>query len=303
MRRRGDLVAECCKDAYVFLKKTFVVPTWRFSALSKQAKILINTNCFGLLGYFAVVPLSQQMCWGLEELLQPNLRWLEMTMSWAGDPLPQEAVPWCLGHGVLDAGWLWEQKGSQWGSTLEEAQEIWETLVPLTCRHSNEAEENKTKNHMLFIVIFFSFDWISWITKTILKREVMAFIRLTVMIPGKQKKPLCTWKLVCFSSWIGLTKAPHAPAVPLLAYAINVMLLMCCSTLHGSRVVPPDEGWCSRLMKTDRENETGTRSDMSLVNVLIEAFIYNLSKQRILFKNLLNVYLKLELLIFTLFRL
>lgn len=64
-----------------------------------------------------MVPLSQQMCWGLGELLQPSLRWLEMPVSGAdaGDPLPgapREAVPWSLGHGVSGAGWLWEQKGS-----------------------------------------------------------------------------------------------------------------------------------------------------------------------------------------------
>lgn len=56
-------------------------------------------------------------------------------------------------------------------------------------------------------------------------------------------------------------------------------------------------------MKTDKANETGTRSDMPLVDALMQVLIFYLSKKRILFKNLLNVYLKLELLVFTLFRL
>lgn len=75
------------------------------------------------------------------------------------------------------------------------------------------------------------------------------------------------------------------------------MLLMCSSALHGTGVVPP------RLMKTDKANETGTRSDMPLVDALMQVLIFYLSKKRILFKNLLNVYLKLELLVFTLFKL
>lgn len=56
------------------------------------------------------------------------------------------------------------------------------------------------------------------------------------------------------------------------------------------------------LMETGGVKEVETGPGVSLVDVLIQVLIYYLSKQTKTLKNLLNVYLKLELLMFLLFR-
>lgn len=56
------------------------------------------------------------------------------------------------------------------------------------------------------------------------------------------------------------------------------------------------------LMETGGVKEVETGPGVSLMDVLIQVVIYYLSKQTKTLKNLLNVYLKLELLMFLLFR-
>lgn len=56
------------------------------------------------------------------------------------------------------------------------------------------------------------------------------------------------------------------------------------------------------LMETGGVKEVETGPGVSLMDVLIQVLIYYLSKQTKTLKNLLNVYLKLELLMFLLFR-